>query len=152
MKQLVVARHGMYNSRHQLSDEGRVQIDQLAYSLHHTLARYPLEQIALLSSTADRAKDSADRLASFFGLTVEYHEVLWSEGGHREDLPAAFDLVSRYAEKAGLVVMVTHLEYGEKFPEYYAKQALGQSWRTPGLSYGQGILIDCTVPDWKRLP
>lgn len=70
MKQLIVVRHGLpYDGMDELCPQGKVQITQLADNLSLFLNKR--SSILMLTSPAQRARESADILARKFGVAAE---------------------------------------------------------------------------------
>lgn len=140
MKKLILVRHGEYGWNNQLTDYGRQQIASLSEQLKPHVNGASL---LILSSVAPRASESAEILGSAFGVGTEEHDVLWSENQHREDLPAALELVRSKKDVAEVVMLVTHLEYVCDFPNYFGQHELGVSFQYQEISKGTAWVIDC---------
>ncbi|HOX41057.1 MAG TPA: hypothetical protein PK263_02590 [bacterium] len=151
MKTLVVARHGSYGDSGTLSALGKSQMDELASSLRAILAG---QQVRFLSSTALRAKESTERLIEKCGAEIPatFHELLWSESGHPENLPGALDLIKSECDGADVVVLVTHLEYAEQFPNFFCRKELGMPYRYTETEKGQAWVVDCEQRTLVRIP
>lgn len=144
MKKLIVVRHGDCDRRDdQLNDLGRDQISRLAGKLKPIIDG---GTVLILSSTAARARESAEILAKSFGVTFEEHQILLSGGGRREDLLGALALVRARMDLADVLILVTHMEYADRFPEYFAKEVLGVSISFPEVERGEAVVIDCLPP------
>ncbi len=139
MKILIVARHGEYVSD-ELDDRGKRQIADLVEKLSPIVGdREPL----ILSSTAGRAVESAEIIADHFNTSFDQHDVLWSENRHREDLPAALELVRLHQDETEVMILVTHLEYVERFPPYYGQEELEIYLDSKAILKGKAWVIDC---------
>lgn len=140
MKHLIIVRHGQYGPGQQLNDRGRAQIEALADRLKSFMNGV---KVMILTSTADRARESAEILGSAFGVGFEEHEILWSESSYPEDLPGTLKLVRSRKDNADVLVLVTHYEYVEKFPSYFARNELGTPMSSGLIEKGEAWVIDC---------
>lgn len=142
MRHLIVVRHGQYGYDERLNERGRTQICALAEKLKPFMDG---STVCILTSTADRARESAEILGSSFGIGFEEHEILWSEECHPEDLPGTLELVRSRKDKADVLILVTHLEYAEDFPTYFALEELGTSMGpSRSVEKGEACLLDCS--------
>lgn len=140
MKKLIVARHGYFSPCGKLDDFGIDQMTKMAEKLRPYLIGCTS---LILSSTAPRALHSANILSFELNINFERHEVLWSDSEHEEDFPKALDLV-RSKKNHDVVILVTHLEYGEGFPAYFANKELGgHEVCCEGIRKGQAWVLDC---------
>jgi phosphohistidine phosphatase SixA len=141
MRRLIIVRHGDYGEDYHLSQYGIEQITLLSTMLKATTNG---ESIAILSSVATRAVDSAKILGKAFGVPFEEHDVLWSENRHPENLQEALELVRSKKDCADVLVLVTHLEYVYLFPNHFGKEELGVT-SFPRREIGKGTAwdIDC---------
>jgi phosphohistidine phosphatase SixA len=147
MRYLVLARHGDYRND-QLSDYGRQQMSRMAERLKLILGDgKPL----ILSSTATRGWQSAEVLARGLGVSYERYDLLWSDNMHPMDLPAALELVRSRSDEADMVILVTHLEYTDQFPWYYADRTWSHELVYHGPDRGEALLIDCETITTQRL-
>lgn len=147
MKQLIIARHG-HDINGLLSDRGRIQVGLLAEKFNPLING---ASVLILSSTADRAQKSAEILGAAFGVEFEKHEILWSGGSHFENLPAALELVKSYKDKADVLILVTHYEYTERFPGYFAEQEWKIRFQGQPLGNGEAWIIDCLERTLMRM-
>ncbi len=142
MNYLAVLRHASYGPDGRINDTGRVQMATVGSKLKR-LRDNSAASLVLLSSTAPRALDSADILASILQVDVHAHEVLWSDSKHAQHNEHALTIVQSEVEY-DIVVMVTHLEYCVEFPDYFSSRVLGRNVSTLGRStYGSTQVIDC---------
>lgn len=144
MKKLVVCRHGNYDEDKRLDASGRVQMGSLAHLLKPHLSGH---SVRVLSSTAPRAVDSSVALLRELAIEglcdFETNPVLWSDEEHRKDLPAALELVRTKFEGIDVLILVTHFEYAEDFPSYFASRVLGTGIRHRNVTKGGARIIDC---------
>ncbi len=141
MKYLVVARHG-HDNENGLSPVGCEQIMGLAQKLKPLLAG---SSVCILSSTAERALKSAEILGNVLGVIFERHEILRSGGSYFEDFPGALSLVKTFTDKIDALILVTHYEYAESFPSYFAEKELGVRLQTWKIKKGEAWLLDCSA-------
>lgn len=140
MKRLVVVRHGEYGSGDHLNEEGRAQMNALAEKLKPLFSGC---SVLVLTSTANRARESAEILTAAFSAACEAHEILLSESSHQEDLPGVYELVRSRQDLADVVMLVTHLEYARDFPSYFGEKQLETHWHQGELEKGEAKVIDC---------
>lgn len=135
-KLLIICRHGEYDrGTHHLNEYGKDQIIALASHLQPIIED---RTIRILSSTADRALESAEILrGAFKTITVERHELLWSESRRRPDYEGTKHLVEEAFLASDTVILVTHLEYTDGFTEYFIKQSVGKQLASFELRKGQ---------------
>lgn len=146
MQNLILVRHGDYNEELHLSKAGAAQM----LSLAKKLAPYLGSKIRLLTSSADRAKESAEILGSAWDITPEEHAALWSQASRPQNLPRALALVERNTT-ADTVVVVTHLEYVENFPRFFAQKRLNTDLRYGSINKGEGGVIDCEKKTFEHV-
>lgn len=141
MKKLIVFRHGAYDEKTgRLDEDGREWLVRVAERVKPHLEG----RVRILSSTAPRAVDSAEVLAAQLGLEgVEQHLVLWSDNEHRMNLPGVGTLVFQCSFDVEVLILVTHLEYAESFPTYFAEEMLHSDIEPYQVSYGCARVIDC---------
>lgn len=140
MKKLVLVRHGSYGGDDHLSSDGRRQIEVLAEKLKTFVNG---DSVVILTSIADRARESAEILSSFFGVEYEQHEILWSGNGHLEDFDGTLNLIRSNSSKGDILILVTHYEYVEYFPSYFAEKELDTKLRSRLIGKGEAWVVDC---------
>ncbi|MBA3732788.1 histidine phosphatase family protein [Patescibacteria group bacterium] len=133
LKKLIVVRHGKYAEK-SLTAEGRRQVAELATALAIQLHQ---SSIALLSSTATRAKETSVILAAGLGgITFEEHECLFS-GGYNldsEQVEETFRLLEENGSTHDVVILSTHMEFIDQFPTIWGKKhgfQIQKSYDTP---------------------
>ena len=147
MKNLIIVRHGSYNDELKLSRAGTKQMEALAKSLQPYIAG----DVRLLSSTADRATESAGVLAAAWGIEqVRGYDVFWSDQWHDHNLAEALRRIRMHAE-ADTIVVVTHLEYAEELPPYIGKHLLNASLLRGNIEKGEALVIDCQTKMMSRV-
>ena len=146
MKKLIIVRHGEYQdwvSGYPLSEDGKRQIRGLVNGIREHVND---GKALILFSTRTRAVQSAEILSSELRIASEAHEVLVSGGGEL-NLAAALSFVQQQKDRADVVILVTHLEYGEMFPSHFAKHELGlqdtKAFNGYGIKKGHAWVIDC---------
>lgn len=139
MDTLIIARHGHDNGRY-LSETGQAQISRLCDRLLPDMNG----SVLVLSSTTDRARESAEIIAKAFSAEIELHKVLWSENDHPMDLDGALAVIREREPRADVIVVVTHYEYVVDLPAHYATKVLGGSnFPRKLIDKGQAWVIDC---------
>lgn len=141
IKFLFVVRHGDYDRDRNLSSFGADQIMELSDQLKGFING---GKVLLLSSPAPRASQSAQIISEKLCVPVEEHEILWSDNDHCEDFDGLLQIVTKRRAEAEIMILVTHLEYAEGFPDYFASKELGlKNNEAPIPSKGEACLIDC---------
>lgn len=141
MERLILFRHGRYNGSLELSDEGRQQMEVLAEKIRPELSGG--KRALILSSTAPRARQSAEVVGGILELAIELHEVLWSDNDHVEDFDATLALIQDRQEEADVLILVSHLEYVEDFPRFFGRKVLDVPVQSMDPGYAEGCIIDC---------
>ncbi len=145
MKKLVIVRHGAYGPSEGLNDIGKQQIRLLGEQLGNIISG---DSIMIFTSTAERAHQSAEILGKIFGVKNQLCEFLHSDCEHKEDHQKVLELVCTHKDSADVVILVTHLEYGENFPLYFAMREFGEvHFSGFGIKQGQAWVIDCQAKD-----
>lgn len=146
---LVIIRHGDYDSRRQLDETGRRDIEGLSAKLKERLNG---ASVLILSSTADRAWQSAEITSRVFSVPYEKHDVIWSQDSHPPNPKALLELIRSRENDAKVIMLMTHLEYSEDFPGYFAKNYLGGA-QLPfhAISKGEALIIDCEGKSMEAL-
>ena len=142
MKKLIVARHGWYGEGEHIDDRGKTQMKALACVIGPQITG---ARVKLLSSTATRARESAEYLGDLLMLVPECHEILWADRGRREDLPKALELVRQNMDDVDVLIIMSHPEYAENLPGYFQKCQLGMEcgfWKGE-VKRGEAVAIDC---------
>lgn len=119
MDKLIIIRHGDYDGVN-LSDFGKRQMAELGNRLMPQING----DVLILSSTAPRARESAEILGKAFNVSIEDHEILWSDRSHYEDFPKVLELVRSKKEEVDVLILVTHLEYVYGFPGHFGQTEL----------------------------
>ncbi|MDD5043709.1 MAG: histidine phosphatase family protein [Patescibacteria group bacterium] len=148
MDKLIIVRHGDYDSGAHLSNLGCEQMKALAEKLKTVVNG---SSVCILTSPIGRALESAEILNSVFNVGCEQHKVLWSESRHPEDFPVALDLVRSHKDRAEVLILVTHYEYAEGFPRYFAKEELDVQLRSESIQKGEALVIDCQQKTWSHI-
>jgi phosphohistidine phosphatase SixA len=101
----------------------------------------------ILSSTANRTKESAEILGSKFGVVPELHEVLGTEDkSDPDDDKGVLDLIKSCVDKSDCIILMTHQEYTDRFPTYFSEKFLATDKKWPPvleIEKGEAIVIDC---------
>ena len=121
MKKLIIIRHGTYDYDGNLDEHGKEQMKVMAAMLAQHING---DRALMLHSTKARAVQSAEALNTQLKLEKEAHATLVS-GGDWLDEKAALDFVRKHKDRADVLILVTHMEYGERLPSYFGTQELG---------------------------
>ena len=150
MKILIVARHGYYRGS-DLHEIGELQMKALGSAIKSALNGFSVQ---IVSSNAPRAEQSAEIIAEILGVGFEKHEFLWtgpgSPRGCSPDLQSALKLIE--ASKADVLIIVTHLEYSEKLPNFFGRNVLKvSSFPSEETDKGHAWVIDCEAKTCTKL-
>lgn len=121
LQKIIVVRHGSYGSEGNLTEEGREQVRKLAREL---ATRLDGCSIVILSSPAQRAKETSEILASRLGvLSFEQHPCLRSEGDFLTDRQAneTLELVAQKGGMHDVIILSTHFEFISEFPSVWGR-------------------------------
>lgn len=147
MKYLIIARHGNYAGR-DLDSYGEEQMRILAGKIKMLVGN---ASIALVSSTAPRAIQSATIISEILSVPVESHEILWSDNSHRKDDEKAYEIIVAKKDH-DVVIMVTHLEYSDDFPTFFSSvEGWNRSVGYGETEKGQAWVLDCENQTKKLL-
>lgn len=155
MEHLFVVRHGSYDKDGRLDHRGREQIVELSNVVKEILGK---GRIQMLSSSADRARESAETLASELGVkNVETFDYLWSGKNSPwrrpyGDMNAIHLLVTQRRYLSETLFLVTHTEVSRDYPEYFTRQEFGRDARFDELFTGEAHYLNVSAMEWKTLP
>lgn len=142
MEKLIVVRHAPYGSDDRINAWGRDVTEMLIERLRPLITG---QKVRILTSTEDRAKDTADIIARELNTPPpEAHEVLWSEIKHPMDLPGALMLIQKYQDETEVLIIITHLEYAQVLSKHYGDKVLGK--HVPAqydIQKGEALALDC---------
>jgi phosphohistidine phosphatase SixA len=147
MKKLIIVRHGHYGDDLRLNDHGRTAINALATKL---VPEVNEKSRLILTSTADRARQSAEIMSIVLGARYEEHGVLWSDSEHHWNLVWALNLVNKH-EQVDILTLVTHLEYAEYFPAYFGKEVLKTEFKSWEINKAEAWIIDCPLKTLRHI-
>lgn len=139
MKYLIVARHGQYGNDDRLDNVGRNQVSDLAKEIKNLQG---MSRVIILSSTAARAFESAEILAKQLDAPLETHEILNTDISDYDPI-GVLGLVRSKRNGTDTIVLVTHLEYVEYLPKYFAREELQVELPSHIIGYGKAWVIDC---------
>lgn len=155
MKDLLIVRHGNYGRNYHLDEVGREQIAKMAKWIRMLSE---LGSLALLSSTAPRAIESAEIIGKEIGVQIHEHPILWSGGDaifgderERWSSEGVVALIRQY-EQYDTVILVCHLESTESVPERFGDRVLGvHTFPYKEVGKGEGWLIDCKLKTCTKI-
>ncbi len=149
MKYLILVRHGEYDGCCHLTNNGRKQVKDLTKKLkrfiHHG------SSLAILTSTAPRATESAEIIGSIFKTNYKQYELLWSEQFQPPDMKGTLKLVRSEEKHCDVLILVTHYEYVIDFPIFFANTVLKVEFRPIDIKKGEALIIDCQQKTITRI-
>jgi broad specificity phosphatase PhoE len=157
MKHLFVARHADYGADKIINDSGREQIELLAKAMKEILKN---SLTYIISSTARRALDSSQLLMVQLALPkIDYIPYLWAgEDGPRDNYnkdsnnEKLMQFVNERRNKADCLIMMTHLDITDKFPNYFLKKEFDQNRRIEGITKGKAAHFDIEKRLYQIIP
>lgn len=140
LEKLIVVRHGEVNKRYSLVDLGKQQMVSLATQIKPIIDG---QNTLILSSPKSWVRQSATIIGEILGVVVEENKILISNLSHRENFPEALELVR--SKEAGVrnIVLVTHKEYAEGLPAYYAWHELKTELSPQEVKRGEAMILYC---------
>lgn len=157
MKHLFIARHGNYGGDDLINARGIAQMETLGQKIKEILNG---GSAYIISSTAPRALGSSQVLSNFLTAPGKFEQVpyLWSgtdapkDSYYRDrDRDKLIDIVNQYRNKADGLIVVSHLEVGEDFPEYFFRAEFQKSVRIGEIEKGEAVHIDLGSQVYKLL-
>jgi phosphohistidine phosphatase SixA len=137
---LVIVRHGEYNpDTGSISGYGTDQIRKLSIKLQPLIKSVKGSTI-ILTSPADRARQSAAIIGQVLEITPKEEKILWSDNQHEYDLCGLYKIISALQDE--VIIIVTHLEYAEDFPRHFMKKKAGIISDIFQVEKGQAVVID----------
>ena len=139
---IVSARHGTYDSKLNLSDEGKEQMLRLANAIKGVVNGHGLN-IFLRCSTAPRAQQGAPIIAGVLQIPesqITLHEELWDDDFHCGNYQEAQNIVDTSLQDGTLSIFLSHLDIAPAIARH-AITKLGTGHGARALGYGQGMLI-----------
>src|SRR3989344_7138693 len=142
MNHLVIVRHGFYDRRtNGLTEGGQRQITSVGEKVQSIMTGKSI----ILTSTSKRARQSADILRGLHGSDLEEYPLLYSDDETVLDMVKMLQLIESYEDQIDVLLLVTHLEWAERFPGHFLENKLNVSIRYPGINKGEALLIDCNA-------
>ena len=163
MKHLFVARHGKYDSLYRLSEEGKRQIETLGIAIKETLNN---GTAYIISSTAPRATESSQILASQLGLSgFENVPYLWTGADSEASPNYGFDfdinrssnevimkVINNRKERADGLIVMAHLEFIQGFPLWFHIKEFGRQALFEEVEKGHALHFDLEHKTNQILP
>lgn len=152
MAQIFVIRHGHYSGS-DLTGRGRRQIEDTAVEMKAILGEMDGGHY-LLSSTAPRARQSAEIIDQAFGIGFAEHLSLYTSGGflRGDELEGIHSLVSPALEENSVVTLATHYEVANNYPRYLSHKMMDMKIDLPHIEKGQGVHIDLAARTYQQIP
>jgi len=157
MKHLFIARHGNYGGDNLISSGGIAQIEALGKQIKEILNG---GSASIVSSTAPRALGSSYVLSNILtGQDRFFQEpYLWSGADSPKDTyyhdlnnDKLLDIVNKYRNKADGLIIMSHLEVGERFPEYFFRKEFQKSVKIKEIDKGEAVYINLEKQEYKML-
>lgn len=154
MSKLVLVRHGDYGSDGELTDRGRSILRKASKLLSQNVD----PPVRIGSSVLARARHSTSIIAEqLTAASIEYFEELATGKDApntkyaRGDLSAAHRIVERLFVDARTVVLVTHYEICDYYPDFFLEARFGPSIGSRPMRRGEILVIDCETGECRLL-
>lgn len=133
VEKLVVARHGDYVSNGSLSERGRNDVQMLAGQIRTFMGiDYVQHGVTLvLSSEADRARETADIISNLLGLTCITSHVLGDENGKAFMGSWVAEQLSSFLNSYQGIIAVTHQDQVDYLPAHMHPNVRGSQGKLP---------------------
>lgn len=140
LKTLIIVRHGDYSGE-DLNSYGKAQMKKIAEMIKEHTGEVPF---VILTSSAPRAKQSAEVISSVLGIKVKYEsEAFWSDNRHSQNDDRFLQELRNNVDGAEHAILVSHLEYVKEMPGTITRN---EGFVSPARYYerqkGAGVLID----------
>lgn len=144
MKYLIILRHGEYNAQTlNLNQNGKKQIVEILKKIEALIDGY---STIMLTSSAPYAEHTARIISGSLEVPSYSHTILWSDEDHPADCNKVYELQKSFQQKPLVVILVTHLEFTDEYPKYFASV---EGWNKDpgygGLEEGQAWVLDCVL-------
>lgn len=137
MKYIVVVRHGDYGRDGHLNNFGFDQMNALAEKLKFLIGD---ARVAVMSSPAIRARESAIIIANVFGVDYGTQDFL-SEDSGMKDIGRAIAFADS-DKKNDALILVAHGPCAELFVALYCGDKFGKAEMVT-MGKGEAVMIDC---------
>lgn len=147
LKKLFVFRHGPYEGRGFLTQEGKTMIAELTRKLTQQYSLTPAVTTFICSKEL-RTLKTAQFMMGILGIDEMRdvcHQALFSDD-RVCDAAAALEVVKKHANEFENLVVITHQEMASVLPVAFCAKVLSIPGKNiPGhpVSYGQGFFVDC---------
>jgi phosphohistidine phosphatase SixA len=159
MKHLFVVRHGHYDYKTgQLDEVGNAYLKALAQSVIPLIKG---NSSHLISSTAPRALESSELLASELGISKDFERepYLWDaedspiEGiAWNRDYNKLMGIINGRRARADNLIIVTHLRTAKDFSTIFLKNEIGKDEKFAKINEATAVYIDLEKKDYTILP
>lgn len=140
MQKLILVRHGEYGADLGLTATGEQQIRSLIPAL---AAMTQGRKFAVVTSTATRARESAAILATGLQTVFEENRLLGADDLWMEKHQELLDYIKEATRQLDVLILVTHMEYVDQFPHYFAQIELQTELPYHMSRKGEVVVIDC---------
>ncbi len=150
MRKLILIRHGNYDSNRHLNPEGRQQIFEVIKKLKIFIRD---KSLIVLTSTADRAIESAQIITSFFDCELLTFDLLHIEDDNCSglDVQEIINLIHLYDQEKEIIILVTHHPCLREFCQHFSTLELNTSLTTKTPGFGEVMIIDCVKKEARTI-
>lgn len=159
MKRLFIARHGQYGDDDRIDKDGIRQMDILGQEIKGIINE---SSTYLITSVIPRALDSSRILQAKLNLPnfeeVPYISTIEDNGPTdiyefaENNNERMMGLILEKGSKTDALIMLTHYEITEAFPEYFLLTMFGQNQRIGRIEKGQAIHFDLENRTYQIIP
>lgn len=159
LEHLFIVRHGDYDSDYNLSEKGMDQIQGLSVSIFNYL-NISKDTPLILTSSAPRAKQSAEILADKLDTQYQNHDRLWSglDCAHKNkkifgNFPSILNLIEEERKNTKNLILVTHNEIITGLPFLFSNKEFDKiKYFSAAVNKGEGMYLDINAKMWYHLP
>jgi len=154
MRYVAIVRHGDYKADGTLKQVSTVRLSRAA----EFLADRVQAPVRIACSVQARAKNSADILAGrLIPIGIDYYDELATgrdapiKKYARGDMEAVHVIVEHSADDAQTVVLVTHYEVCNHYPDFYIERVFGAGSASRPMRRSEALIIDSETGDCELL-
>lgn len=140
---LLVVRHGNYDEKLNLDEEGKNQMRNLARFIKVVSANKSLRP-RIICSSAPRAKEGGKIIAEILTMKnsdISYRDCLWDDDTNPGDFEKSIELVDNSSGEGILLIVLTHMYFVPMIARDYGKKKGLNISQISSPGYGKGFLL-----------
>jgi phosphohistidine phosphatase SixA len=153
LNKFAVIRHADYSfATGRITPDGIQQMRDLLQPLWSYIGRDP--DVIIVSSSAPRAKDSAQIISKELEIPYFVFDELWSDSRHVQLNQPALDVISNIAreKKCRVVIIITHKEYAHDLPRLICERCGCENPGFVEMQKGSMLFIDTNTNRKEKYP